>query len=233
MDTSNKRFYNLNHIGSISEVTDSSGSVLGQFAYSLFGQPSELLGSYVPDFGFAGYYLHSRSGLNLSRTRAYSASLGRFINRDPIEEEGGINLYEYVTNNPVSFSDPFGLQTNCDPCQGKSGWALYICKRDNDPCKEKWGIFLKLCRKFHPGSTPIPPTIPPNETIPQLIQDGAPWDVIQNEIVARGQANHESYEQILNDIQQAEQWLENLKQQQIDAQNRANRLPPVQTIINH
>jgi len=58
--------------------------------------------------GYAGYYLHSRSGLNLTRTRAYSASLGRFISRDPIGEAGGVDLYAYVNNNPVNFSDRNG-----------------------------------------------------------------------------------------------------------------------------
>jgi len=109
MDTTNKRFYTLNQLGSITEVTDSSGNVLGQFGYSPFGQQSQLQGSYVPDFGFAGYYLHARSGLNLTRTRAYSASLGRFINRDPVEERGGLNLFEYVSENPINFRDPSGM----------------------------------------------------------------------------------------------------------------------------
>ena len=40
---------------------------------------------------------------------AYSAALGRFINRDPIAEQGGINLFGYVGNNPISFRDTLGL----------------------------------------------------------------------------------------------------------------------------
>jgi uncharacterized protein RhaS with RHS repeats len=41
--------------------------------------------------------------------RAYDPNLGRWINRDPIEESGGINLFGYVNNNPINFIDPFGL----------------------------------------------------------------------------------------------------------------------------
>ncbi len=41
--------------------------------------------------------------------RYYSPSLGRFINRDPIEEEGGINLYAFVGNNAVNAWDYLGM----------------------------------------------------------------------------------------------------------------------------
>ena len=41
--------------------------------------------------------------------RFYSPQLGRWINRDPIEEAGGINLYGFVGNNGVSGIDLFGL----------------------------------------------------------------------------------------------------------------------------
>jgi RHS repeat-associated protein len=108
MDSSNKRFYNLNQVGSTTEVTDNSGTVLAQFAYSPFGQQSQLQGSYVPDFGFAGYYLHARSGLSLTLHRAYSASLGRFLNRDRL---GGANPFAYCKNSPGMFVDPDGEAT--------------------------------------------------------------------------------------------------------------------------
>jgi len=48
------------------------------------------------------------SGLNLTVNRVYNASLGRWINRDPIDEVGGINLYAYVSNNPICLTDLAG-----------------------------------------------------------------------------------------------------------------------------
>ncbi|MCF7689359.1 MAG: RHS repeat-associated core domain-containing protein, partial [Cephaloticoccus sp.] len=45
----------------------------------------------------------------ISGQRYYSPSLGRFINRDPIEEQGGINLYAFVGNNPVNRWDLLGM----------------------------------------------------------------------------------------------------------------------------
>ncbi len=93
----------------IREMTNSSGAIQSQFSYDPFGRPSQIAGTGpVPDFGYQGYYLHQRSGLNLTSTRAYSPALGRFLNRDPIEELGGINLFTYVGNNPISRQDPSG-----------------------------------------------------------------------------------------------------------------------------
>ena len=50
-----------------------------------------------------------------SRACAYKTASGRheWPNQDPIQERGGINLYGYVGNDPVNFSDPFGLKRNC------------------------------------------------------------------------------------------------------------------------
>ncbi|HMP84420.1 MAG TPA: RHS repeat-associated core domain-containing protein, partial [Verrucomicrobiota bacterium] len=43
------------------------------------------------------------------RYRYYSPTLGRFVQTDPIGVEGGLNLYGFVSNGPVSKNDPMGL----------------------------------------------------------------------------------------------------------------------------
>ena len=48
-------------------------------------------------------------GLRVSGLRYYSPGLGRWVNRDPIGELGGINLMGFVHNEAISTYDPLGL----------------------------------------------------------------------------------------------------------------------------
>jgi RHS repeat-associated protein len=73
------------------------------------GESSEVQGaSLFPDFAYTGHYYHARSGLYFAPGRVYTPSLGRWLSRDPIGERGGLNLYGYVENNPLSHTDPRG-----------------------------------------------------------------------------------------------------------------------------
>jgi RHS repeat-associated protein len=51
--------------------------------------------------------------LSLFRNRAYDQATGRWTQEDPVGVAGGINLYEFNGNNPVMFTDPFGLCPEC------------------------------------------------------------------------------------------------------------------------
>jgi RHS repeat-associated protein len=67
-------------------------------------------GAIQTTLGYAGMFHHARSGLYLTHYRAYDPRLGRWLSRDPIWEAGGINLYGYVFNDPISNYDPSGLR---------------------------------------------------------------------------------------------------------------------------
>ena len=57
----------------------------------------------------ANFGLAPTAGLLLLGQRYYEPHLGRFVTRDPLGYEGGINLYAYCGNNPVMNIDPSGL----------------------------------------------------------------------------------------------------------------------------
>jgi len=102
-------YYTRDHLGSIHELTDSSGAVQVRYDYDAYGRRTEVSGNVDADFGFTGHYFHQPSELYLALHRAYDADFGRWISRDPMEEMAGINLYTYVGNTVINLIDPLGL----------------------------------------------------------------------------------------------------------------------------
>jgi RHS repeat-associated protein len=118
-------FWTFDHIGSVREMTNSVGTIVDQRSYDAFGRVTQLQGSTASDFQFGGYYYHAPSGLSLATFRAYSSHLGRWINRDPISERGGINLYAYVENDPILKKDSLGLDSLGFALEGWNDvWAI-------------------------------------------------------------------------------------------------------------
>lgn len=102
-------YYVKDQLGSLMQLVTSGGSVAGQYAYDPYGNRTTVGGTVVADIGYAGYFYHAVSGLNFSLYRAYDSVHSRWLNRDPIGEQGGLNLYAYVLGTPVTFTDPLGL----------------------------------------------------------------------------------------------------------------------------
>lgn len=101
-------YYARDHLGSVVASVDAQGNPLATAEYSAFGRMLSSFGTQA-DFGYAGMFRHQASGLYLTQYRAYDPNAGRWLSRDPIGEQGGINLYAYVDGNPVNSVDPLGL----------------------------------------------------------------------------------------------------------------------------
>jgi RHS repeat-associated protein len=71
-------------------------------------------GNPLTRYGYTGRERDSETGLYYYRARWYDPQQGRFISEDPIGLRGGIHLYAYVMNDPVSSIDPEGTQVRSD-----------------------------------------------------------------------------------------------------------------------
>ena len=66
-------------------------------------------GKALTPYLYAGRRLDSFTGQYFNRNRYYQPKYGRFISRDPIGFNGGLNLWNYAGCNPLLYTDPFGL----------------------------------------------------------------------------------------------------------------------------
>jgi RHS repeat-associated protein len=91
-------------------AADTGGNVV-EFEYGPFGELIRATGSKKDDFnfGFSTKYQDAETGMFYYGFRYYNPVTGRWLSRDPIGENGGLNLYGMVGNNPISKWDYLGL----------------------------------------------------------------------------------------------------------------------------
>lgn len=107
-------FVRSNGRGNVTEVRRTNGAVVANYSYAPYGQLLTETGTYNQPFRFQTKLYHGRSGFTAWPLRWYDPQAGRWLSRDPIAENGGINLYQYSFNNPVNFTDPDGLEPSLD-----------------------------------------------------------------------------------------------------------------------
>ena len=117
-----------------------TGLTVAEYAYGPFGEPLRATGLLASDnpFRFSTKYLQPESGLLDYGHRFYKPSTGRWPNRDPIGEEGGINLYGFTLNNPINTFDSDGRNPGVIVIGGGVlviGGAMYIACWLNPDCR--------------------------------------------------------------------------------------------------
>jgi RHS repeat-associated protein len=102
--------YPKDGLGSVTELTNSTGSVIRTYRYNGFGDIYSQSGIFEQPFTFTGREYDSESGFYYYRARYYDPKAGRFISKDPIGFGGGdVNLFRYVQNDPLNWIDAEGL----------------------------------------------------------------------------------------------------------------------------
>ena len=143
----NTYYYHKNHLNSIVAITDNLGNILEEYEYDVFGKPyskdlltwkiTNLKPSTIWNTRLFTWREYERwLQLYYNRARYYNPELGRFISRDPIDISDDVNLYSYVGNSPVSYTDVLGL--------AKQFWINFVREYDEFLRLEKQLEYLNI-----------------------------------------------------------------------------------------
>ena len=124
LTTTGDYYYEKNHLGSIVRITSSTGWIVDEYSYTVFGKAyrKNLNWLYKPvawanDSAiwntrlFTGREYDTETWLYYQRARHYDPASGRFLQKDPIGTKDDVNLYRYVKNSPLNFVDRMGLNS--------------------------------------------------------------------------------------------------------------------------
>ncbi|MCP4021116.1 MAG: RHS repeat-associated core domain-containing protein, partial [Desulfobacteraceae bacterium] len=111
--TSEVYYYLYDGNGNVGQLVNSDvpGFVAAHYEYDPFGNIIKAEGGYKDSnpYRFSTKFFDTEMGMYYYGFRYYFPEIGRWLSKDPLGEYGGLNLYAFITNNPINKWDVFGL----------------------------------------------------------------------------------------------------------------------------
>ncbi|HEX8234530.1 MAG TPA: RHS repeat-associated core domain-containing protein [Abditibacteriaceae bacterium] len=103
-------YYHYDGSGNVVQLTSATAQgTAAEYTYDAFGRPLTAIGAQASQpYRFSTKEIHAVTGMYDYGFRFYLPSLGMWLNRDPIQEQGGLNLYTFVSNNAINKIDAHG-----------------------------------------------------------------------------------------------------------------------------
>ena len=187
--------------GNISEYLTPTGTIAAHFEYDAFGNTTV-----NTDTGNQFTYKFStkpqdiETGLYYYGYRYYDSVAGRWINRDPIEDNGGLNLYTMVWGDPVNSFDYLGLVQI-------EGWTIIgtdVNGKDvyeNNITRRRFQVDFEKVWNDSGGYTI-------ERKVREVKPDGTGWDAATRDLISWLTANtpkYTGYGEADNEVQQIKQ----------------------------
>ncbi|MDH5216229.1 MAG: hypothetical protein OEX19_00930, partial [Gammaproteobacteria bacterium] len=129
-------FMHTDHLGSVVAITNEGGSILARYAYDPFGarvnakwddyETTSGSQNSITNRSFTQHEYLDDLGFIHMNGRVFDPAVGRFVSADPyiqfVYSSQGFNRYTYVSNNPLSYTDPTGYKV-CPRSPTECTWA--------------------------------------------------------------------------------------------------------------
>ena len=130
-------YYSVDGLGSVILLSDAAGTVKNKYQYGPWGEVEAATEEVVQPFRYTAREIAALDTGIVENQYYYRArymvpGVGRFLSEDPLGLSIDMNVYRYVLNSPVRYTDPMGLDAvGCD----RVPWCLES-RRTLDCCHE-------------------------------------------------------------------------------------------------
>jgi RHS repeat-associated protein len=178
--------------GNVSALINAAdGTAAAQYEYGPFGELIRATGpmAKLNPFRFSTKYEDDETDLLYYGFRYYNPSTGRWLGRDPGQEQGGMNLYNFVGNDAIDQFDELGLLTMSDV---NNAYDLFASQVNGKPCccsqPVQWSLNLTGTASGSTVTLTAHTPTPGNPDCLLAINDYFWWNCVsaQNDFIASG-----------------------------------------------